>query len=76
MTDQIHNDFGMSCPKCKASSQIDVCANIWVRLCRDGTDPYEAANQDHEWTDTSAAYCENCDHCGTVASFTKPKGKT
>ena len=39
MTDDLDNDFGMKCPKCGASDEIDVCADVWVRLCPDGTGP-------------------------------------
>jgi hypothetical protein len=74
MNDQIDNDFGMRCPNCKASDQIDVCANIWLRLCRDGTDPYEAANQHHEWDEHNNAVCRTCGHDGDVAEFSKAGG--
>jgi hypothetical protein len=37
------------------------------RLCRDGTDMFEAANGDQEWTDNNAAYCGSCGHGGTVS---------
>lgn len=71
MTD-LDNIFGMKCPDCGRSDEIDVAATIWVRLCRDGTDVTEAENGDHEWTDTSAASCASCGQHGTVASFTEP----
>src|ERR1017187_2170817 len=31
MTDDLHNDFGMKCPKCGASDEIDVCADTAIR---------------------------------------------
>jgi len=71
MTDDLHNDFGMICPKCGQSSHIDVAAVVWVRLCPDGTDVYEAANGDHEWSEASAAYCAHCGQHGTVALFSQ-----
>jgi len=70
--DDLDNDFGMECPKCGESNRIDVAATVWVRLCRNGTDVFEAANGDHEWSDTSAAYCAGCGQHGTVSSFTHP----
>lgn len=70
MTDP-DNDYGMKCPACGKSDRIDIAATVWVRLCKDGTDMYEAANSDQEWTANSAAYCGSCGHGGTVASFTK-----
>jgi hypothetical protein len=68
MSDAQH-EFGLQCPKCKASHQIDVHASVWLRLSSDGTDPYEAKNQDHEWGDDNAAWCGSCDHTGTVRDF-------
>jgi hypothetical protein len=70
MTGTLDDDYGMKCPQCGASDCIDVAATVWVRLCRDGTDMFEAANGDQEWTDNNAAYCGTCGHGGTVASFT------
>jgi len=67
----LNNDYGMKCPRCGSSSRIDIAATVWVRLCLDGTDIFEAANSDQEWTDNSAAYCGSCGHGGTVASFTE-----
>ena len=54
MTD-LDNAFGMKCPECGASDEIDVCADVWVRLCPDGTDITAAENGDTEWTDHSGA---------------------
>ena len=75
MTD-LDNDFGMKCPHCGDSDQIDVAATVWVRLCRDGTDVFEPDNGDHEWTDFSAAHCGSCGHDGAVASFIKAGGQS
>lgn len=66
----VKDEWEMACPNCGDCLRIDICANIWVRLCVDGTDPYEADNQEHEWAETSAAHCGTCGHDGTVASFT------
>ena len=66
----LDNDYGMRCPACGKSDRIDIAATVWVRLCLDGTDMYEPANSDQEWTDDSAAYCGSCGHGGTVATFT------
>lgn len=65
----LDNDFGMKCPKCGTSDQIDVQASVWLRLCSDGTDLYQAKNQDHEWADANAALCASCDHTGAVREF-------
>jgi hypothetical protein len=51
---ELENDYGMKCPRCTSSNRIDVAATVWVRLCLNGTDIFEAANGDQEWTDNSA----------------------
>ena len=65
----LDNDFSMRCPKCAASDQIDIQALVWLRLSPDGTDPYEARNQAHEWGDVNIAQCCACEHIGTVKDF-------
>jgi hypothetical protein len=65
------NTYGMKCPRCESSNRIDVAAVVWVRLCHNGTDIFEAANGDQEWTDNSATHCGSCGLSGTVASFTE-----
>jgi hypothetical protein len=69
MTEELDNDFSMKCPRCGASDRVDVQALIWLRMRPDGSDPYEAKNQAHEWTDNSIAMCCKCDHIGTVREF-------
>ena len=71
MTQSVKEIWGMSCPNCGDCLRIDVSANISVRLLPDGSDPYEAKNQDHEWRNDSPAFCGSCGHLGTVATFTK-----
>ena len=66
----------IACPKCGDDQRIDICANIWVRLFFDGTDPYEATNQDHYWDSKSQAVCNTCHHHGTVATFSKTGGES
>jgi hypothetical protein len=75
MTDETGNDFGMKCPKCGASDEIDVCADVWVRLCPDGTDVTAAENGDHEWSDYSGAKCCACGFGGNVSDFSKAGGQ-
>jgi len=76
MTGMIDNDFGMRCPICGASDEIDIAATVWVRLCHGGTDVTEAANGDHEWGDQSASVCGSCGHHGAVAEFSKAGGQS
>ena len=76
MSESVKQAWEMACPNCGDCLRIDISANIWVRLFPDGTDPYEAQNQDHEWNDNSAAFCATCDHTGTVATFRKAGEKS
>ena len=63
------NQFDMKCPRCGSDEQIDIAAAVWVRLCPDGTDIFEAHNGDHTWDDDSAAVCCACGHNGTAREF-------
>ena len=69
MTRTVKSEWEMACPKCGEDHGIDICAHIWVRLSADGTDPYEAANQHHDWDDNSDAVCNSCGHAGAVGAF-------
>jgi hypothetical protein len=61
-------------PRCGADDEIDIAATVWVRLCHDGTDIFEAHNGDHTWDDDSDAQCCACGHTGTVREFTSDEG--
>ena len=63
------NQFGLRCPECGASDELDIAAKVWIRLCPDGTDVTAAEDGDHEWEDTSPIKCCSCGHDGTVAFF-------
>ena len=67
------NQFDMKCLRCGADDDIDIAATVWVRLCQDGTDIFEALCGDHTWDDASDAVCCACGHSGTVRAFTKPE---
>lgn len=69
MSETVRENHGICCPKCGSDDQIDVCANVWVRLCDNGTDAYESENGDQEWDDDSPCSCNVCDYDGTVGSF-------
>lgn len=69
MTGTLENAFGLRCPNCRRSDEIDIAAAVWIRLCRDGTDASTAENGDHEWDNGSAAVCQSCRHSGTVRDF-------
>ena len=60
------NMFGLSCPKCGRSDRIDICADVWVRLTRDGTDADQSRCGDHMWGDDSTALCTECHWAGPV----------
>jgi len=67
--EELGNQFGLRCPECGKGDEIDIAATVWVRLCPDGTDIFEAQNGDHEWEDASAAKCCSCGHDGVVSEF-------
>ena len=67
--DECGNQFGLRCPDCGRSDEIDIAATVWVRLCPEGTDVTAAENGDHEWENSSSAKCCACGHDGTVAEF-------
>ena len=67
--DECGNQFGLRCPDCGRSDEIDIAATVWVRLCPEGTDVTAAENGDHEWENGSSAKCCACGHDGTVAEF-------
>jgi hypothetical protein len=69
--EELGNQFGLRCPECGMSDQLDIAATVWVRLCPDGTDVTAAGNGDHEWEDSSPIKCCACGHDGTVATFSK-----
>jgi hypothetical protein len=57
----------MCCPACKDDTQLDITANVNVRLRVNGTDADESEDGDHEWNDESACSCGSCGWSGTVA---------
>jgi hypothetical protein len=59
----------LTCPCCRRSDRIDIAALVWVRHSAGGTDPNEAADHSHEWTEDSASVCRACDYAGTVREF-------
>lgn len=69
MTLTVKDEWEISCPNCGEDHAIDICAHVWVRLLVDGTDPYEASNQHHDWDDESDAICNACGQHGTVGGF-------
>ena len=71
MTRSVIQTWHMACPKCGCDDNIDINANVWVRLCPDGTDVTLADNGDHEWDAHNNAVCGSCDHHGDVAEFTR-----
>ena len=64
------NQFGMKCPGCGCDDAIEIEAQCWRSLCRDGTD--EGPSFDgYEWGPNSGARCGACEHLGTVATFSR-----
>jgi hypothetical protein len=75
MTRSVIQTWHMACPKCGCDDSIDINANVWVRLCPDGTDVTLADNGDHEWDAHNNAVCGSCGHHGDVAEFTRSGGQ-
>lgn len=69
IAEEAGNQFGLRCPACGMSDQIDIAATVWVRLCPDGTEATAAGNGDHEWEDSSPIKCCACGYDDTVAFF-------
>lgn len=63
------NSWGLRCPACHSTDDIDIAATVWVRLCPDGTDPDLARCGDHEWSDADPAKCNACGFDGRVRQF-------
>ena len=63
------NTFGYRCPDCGSTGQIDICASLWVRLTRDGTDADISADGSHTWDAGSPAVCRGCGFEGRAAAF-------
>jgi hypothetical protein len=62
------NIFDMRCPACGGTDQIDILAEVWIRMCEDGTDADASGRGDHHFTPESTACCA-CGHWATVADF-------
>ena len=62
------NAFDMRCPACGGTERIDILADVWIRVCADGTDATAAGCGDHHFTPESTACCA-CGHWATVADF-------
>ena len=60
------------CPEC-GSDALEVTIETWARLVQgeDGptTDPDEAQDRDHEWSDNSVMRCVECGHDAIAEEF-------
>jgi hypothetical protein len=71
------NCFEYRCPTCGNTDQIDISAEVWVRITLDGTDADTSGDGSHLWDHDSPAICGACGHHGPVADFDpdlSPKG--
>lgn len=68
--DDCDNQYGMFCPSCGQSDEIDISATVDVRLTIDGTDADASSDGSHNWDDDTPCSCANCGHSATVADFT------
>ena len=55
--DELGNDHGLQCPKCKQGDSLQIQVTRWANLLPNGTDD-EAG--DTEWDDESEAQCTGC----------------
>jgi hypothetical protein len=62
------------CPHCGSDANLDVTAEISVRLIRGGTSAAEARDVSHKWDDTSRCSC-SCGWSGTVAQARTAHGQ-
>ena len=68
------NCFDMRCPKCGGTDEIDIQAQIWIRLTSNGTDADAAdGNGDHVFDNSSPAACSSCGYSGRLGSFEGPE---
>jgi hypothetical protein len=63
------NQFGLRCPSCEGTDEIDVRALVWIRLFEDGTDAYVSEDRNSEWGERSEAYCAACGFTGRIKEF-------
>jgi hypothetical protein len=63
-----NNQFGIKCLSCGRDDAIEIEAQCWRLLCRDGTDDGPSFDG-YSWSLTSDTHCGECGHLGTVASF-------
>jgi hypothetical protein len=63
------NCLDLRCPKCGDTDEIDIAAEVWVRVTRDGTDADASGNGDHLFEPHSPAQCGACGHHGVVRDF-------
>lgn len=66
--DELGNDHGLQCPKCKKGDELEIAATHWVLLRPDGTDDSEMDGSE-EWDDASGAKCNACDWSGKVSEL-------
>jgi hypothetical protein len=61
--EELGNDHGYSCPKCKKGYDLAIEVSRWAMLLPNGTDDEPG---DTEWDDPSRAKCNGCGWEGTV----------
>ena len=59
----------MRCPACGSFGPFRIATTIFVLVTDEGT---EDTGGDYEWEKGSACICRECDHDGTVGTFTDP----
>jgi hypothetical protein len=62
------NFLDLRCPHCGNTDRIDICAEVWIRVTRDGTDADASREGDHHFTPDSIAQC-GCGHFAKLRDF-------
>lgn len=67
MTDDktVKEVWNLACPSCGSDSGIEITASVTCKLSTGGTDEIGS----HEWSDDSPCYCNECNHDGTIKTF-------
>jgi hypothetical protein len=61
------NLLDIRCPTCRATTQIDIAATVWLRVMEDGTDQSKDGN--HDFGPDSPATCNACGFTGRLHDF-------
>ena len=61
----LRTEHDLACPECGQAETLSIVVTCTAILSIDGTE----VQGDHDWDDTSACFCDECGHNGTVGVF-------